>query len=70
MFTQNMSLKAEYIYYDLGTTSFTGSPLVTSFDLSSTAIPTTSAHFNGHVATLGLNYHFDFLQEKPITAAY
>jgi hemolysin activation/secretion protein/opacity protein-like surface antigen len=73
MFTPNMSLKAEYLYYDLGHTSFSGSPLITTAfgGPSDTVIPTTNLHFNGHVARVGLNYHFNFLDnETPVRAAY
>jgi outer membrane immunogenic protein len=67
-----MSIKAEYLYYDLGSERFAGSPLTTSFaGVSSTALPTSSVHFNGQIVRAGINYHFNLLDDqKPIRAAY
>ncbi|MGA2842965.1 MAG: outer membrane beta-barrel protein [Steroidobacteraceae bacterium] len=72
MFMPNMSIKAEYLYYDLGSERFAGSPLTTSFaGVSSTALPTSSVHFNGQIVRAGINYHFNLLDDqKPIRAAY
>jgi outer membrane immunogenic protein len=52
-FTDNMTMKAEYLYYDLGRTTVTASPLGAN-------IGTASARFDnkGHIARVGLNWKF------------
>jgi outer membrane immunogenic protein len=64
--TQKWSIKAEYLYYDLGTASYgTGRMFV---DEQPTNLPnsgvagiatTTHVRFNGNLARLGLNYHLN-----------
>jgi outer membrane immunogenic protein len=55
MLAQDWSLKAEYLYVDLGERSFNAESMVTDvpvdFDVS--------ANFHEHIARLGLNYHFN-----------
>jgi outer membrane immunogenic protein len=70
MFSQYWSLKSECIYYNLGTTTFTGSPIAfghgpnTSIDEYigfsgvSASQPKTTVTFDGIIARVGLNYHF------------
>jgi outer membrane immunogenic protein len=56
----NWSAKAEYLYYDLGSSSYNGTPIVTTnggTPFSTNAIRST-ARFNGNVVRVGLNYNF------------
>jgi len=53
MLTSNISLKAEYLYLDLGTQG----PTFTSSTAPITFTPT--AHFAEQTVRVGLNYHFD-----------
>jgi outer membrane immunogenic protein len=64
-FSGNWSLKGEYLYYDLGTTTvnanfqgnlFGGPPIFTSF----------SSRMDGHFVRLGVNYSFS----SPVVAKY
>ena len=66
MFLSKWSLKAEYLYYDLGSANYgTGNILVDEFQTSLpgfgiAAIGTsTRVHFNGNIARVGLNYHLN-----------
>jgi outer membrane immunogenic protein len=58
MFAQRWSAKAEYLHYDLGTGSFaypaTSGVFITPVYQNVLA----SAHFEGNLARLGVNYHF------------
>jgi outer membrane immunogenic protein len=66
MFLSNWSLKAEYLYYDLGSANYgTGRFFV---DEGPTQLPgfgvagigtSTRLHFNGNMARAGLNYHLN-----------
>ncbi len=75
LFLPNWSVKVEYLYYDLGTSSFALSPMVsrTAFappvDVFGTAYATSSTRFNGNVVRGGLNYHFNW-GTAPILAKY
>ncbi|HYW64705.1 MAG TPA: outer membrane protein [Bradyrhizobium sp.] len=51
-FTSNWSLKAEYLYYDLGTVSHTMT------DPSFPSIFNAAVRLNGNVVRAGVNYHF------------
>jgi outer membrane immunogenic protein len=73
MFLPNWSLKAEYLYYDLGrvtylsnTTAF--APAAPGLAFSSSSL--TTARYNGHVARLGVNYHFNWFAPGPVVAKY
>lgn len=64
-FSPDMSVKAEYLYYDLGQANPTGAILDATraapagppfFNIASV---TASTRFNGQIARLGFNYHFD-----------
>jgi outer membrane immunogenic protein len=59
--SSNWSAKAEYLYYDLGSASYSGTPIATTIGggtaFSTNAIGST-ARFNGSVARVGLNYDF------------
>jgi outer membrane immunogenic protein len=53
-FVPNWSLKAEYLYYDLGDTTVTGlSPVFSPFFTTSTSFEN-----KGHIARVGINYRF------------
>jgi len=55
MFMPKLSLKAEYLYYNLG--RVTAAPMVSNLGgILSTYTP--SARFDGHIIRAGLNYHF------------
>ena len=57
MFARNWSAKVEYLFYDLGTATF-------SYPVKAGAFATpyqtlsNSVHFEGNIARVGLNYHF------------
>ena len=55
-FTPNWSLKAEYLYYDLGKAQKAMSPL--SFPALYSSNPTLVAAAKGHIVRAGLNYQF------------
>jgi hemolysin activation/secretion protein/opacity protein-like surface antigen len=59
MFSPILSLKGEYLYYDLGRARFSSLASNRLAGLTTTAaLFTTQTQFDGHVARLGLNYHF------------
>lgn len=58
MFSRNLSLKAEYLLYDLGDANYASSASLTTFGKSNSALPTTSIHYDGQIARVGLNYYF------------
>ncbi len=59
MFSRNMSLKAEYLWYDLGSANYAPSPSFTTFGKSNSALPFTSASYAGGIARVGFNYYFN-----------
>lgn len=66
------SVKAEYLYYDLGTASRTGMIIGTNpanGPLFLSSFPTVSARANGHVVRAGVNYHFGGVA-GPVVARY
>jgi hemolysin activation/secretion protein/opacity protein-like surface antigen len=71
MFAPQVSLKAEYLYYDLGSTQFSNSLLATSFTVANTTATNVRTRFNGQLARVGLNYHFDMPGVvEPIVTRY
>jgi opacity protein-like surface antigen len=56
MFAQNLSLKAEAIYYNLGTVSFAANALDINLI---TNIPVTRITYDGIIGRTGINYHFN-----------
>jgi outer membrane immunogenic protein len=62
MIDPRWSVKAEYLYYDLGTATYGLSP--STFTVlgvfSSTVNTTASAKFAGSIARVGLNYRFSY----------
>jgi outer membrane immunogenic protein len=60
MFAPNLTAKAEYLLYDLGSVAYASSASTTSiFGKSNSATPMTSARYTGGLARLGLNYYFN-----------
>jgi outer membrane immunogenic protein len=58
MFAQHWSAKAEYLFYDLGTASFSY-PATSAFFLTPVyQTVTNSVRFEGNIARAGINYHF------------
>ncbi len=74
MFHPNWSVRAEYLYYDLGAVSVAGAlPGMTPAGAPSNAYTLASqasARFNGNVVRGGLNYHFDWGAPAPVIAKY
>ncbi|ARN83477.1 hypothetical protein B1812_07630 [Methylocystis bryophila] len=72
-FLPNWSLKAEYLYYNLGTYT-SHAPhlemlLATGAAASNTA-GVDSLTFDGHVLRTGVNYHFNGFAAEPVLAKY
>jgi outer membrane immunogenic protein len=57
MFARNWSAKAEYLFYDLGTTNFSYAARA-GFLTPVYQTVTNSVHFEGNIARAGINYHF------------
>lgn len=62
MFMTHWSIKAEYLYYDLGSVRYNVKPL-NNFNFSGTLFTTTAPHsqttnFDGNIVRAGLNFHF------------
>jgi len=66
MLTGNWSVKFEYLYYDLGRTTYglsplsnaNGTALIGAPGILYTAAVTSSTHFNGEFIRAGVNFHF------------
>jgi outer membrane immunogenic protein len=73
MFMPNWTLKAEYLYYDLGTATWGLSPNQSFSTLTGavdeTNISASRTRFNGSIARVGLNYHFMW-GVPPVVAKY
>ena len=75
MFLQNWSAKAEYLYYDLGSvttaTGYTIAAKVRGVDPQINLINSSqaSSRFNGNIARLGVNYHFN-TAAAPVVAKF
>jgi outer membrane immunogenic protein len=80
MFMPNWSVKAEYLYYDLGTMTQNFSMIAN--DAFSTGAPVqffnpnaiyggqVRARINGNVVRAGVNYHFNWGSSAPVVAKY
>ena len=56
--TNNITIKGEYLYYDLGSTTFT-SPVPAAFaSLSRASVATTKYTYDGSIVRAGVNYKF------------
>jgi outer membrane immunogenic protein len=77
MLAQNWSLKAEYLYYDVGSVKVNADTMARLY------YPTPSqgqilfvnetyalAHFNGNIVRAGVNYHFNFANVAPVVAKF
>lgn len=75
MFLPNWSAKAEYLYYDFGETSASGSMTripnrrLNASPPSLQALSTVNARFTGNIVRAGVNYHFNW-GVAPVVAAY
>jgi outer membrane immunogenic protein len=58
MFARNWSAKAEYLFYDLGTASFSYPATSGFFAVPVYQTVTNTVHFEGNIARVGVNYHF------------
>jgi outer membrane immunogenic protein len=72
----NLTAKIEYLYYDLGWI-YAKAPFFNNFGnqpgtLGTNIVTQTNAHFNGNIARVGLNYHFNFSPSAiaPISAKF
>jgi len=75
MFWPNWSAKVEYLYYDLGSATYTLSPLATGgsgagFPVFAVAASQATTSFSGHIFRAGLNYHFNWGAPAPVLAKY
>jgi outer membrane immunogenic protein len=75
MFLPNWSAKLEYLYYDLGSLTYTLPPLVSigeSFRPVTAALVATQAstRFAGNIVRAGVNYHFNWGAPAPVVANY
>ncbi|MGD9657810.1 MAG: outer membrane protein [Methylocystis sp.] len=77
MVMPNWSVKAEALYYDLGSATFSSSPVIAISPLGIGGfggpfianVPTTRVKFDGVIARVGINYHFNW-GAAPIVAKY
>ena len=75
-FARNMSLKAEYLYYDLGANSYQGTPITTTFTPATddppknSILPHAKTQFVGDIVRLGLNYHLYDNKHAEISADF
>lgn len=79
MMAQNWSVKAEALYYDLGSATFASSPVIYMSPISipliglggplAMNVPTTRVKYDGVIARVGVNYHFNW-GAPPIVAKY
>ena len=74
MFMPNWSVKAEYLYYDLGKTS--GSVVNPYYGIDAASglngmesITNFSSRVSGNIVRAGANYHFNFAS-APVVAKY
>jgi outer membrane immunogenic protein len=74
MFNPKWSVKAEYLYYDLGTANTANvGPLFYTSTSGAFAGGSVVAHtglFDGHVIRMGVNYHINSVPSEPIVAKY
>jgi outer membrane immunogenic protein len=73
LFAPNWSVKAEYLYYDLGSVTYGLSPLQNfnpAGTLFTSGAPAARTRFTGNIVRAGLNYHFNLWGPGPIVAKY
>jgi len=69
-FWKNWSIKAEYLYYNLGRHSTTISGSFTNFAPPTGGFSTASVRDDGHIVRAGLNYRFGWGAPAPVVARY
>jgi outer membrane immunogenic protein len=76
-FAPNWSLKAEYLYYNLGSANYNAGLSNNSVGLGAFAgtlsfqdALRTRVKFDGHIARVGVNYHFNWGEAAPVVARY
>ena len=75
-FAQNWSVKAEYLYYDLGRATYAVSPVGIAapinapFTAVTSVTPSSSTRFNGHLVRAGVNYHWNWDPAPAVVAKY
>jgi outer membrane immunogenic protein len=73
MFFPNWSLKAEALYYDLGTSRVSGflqQAVAGGGAIIANTGPVSSWRNNGIIAHAGLNYHLHWFDAAPVVARY
>lgn len=82
LFSPNLSFKVEYLYYDLGTARYLNGPIAAVGPISTvpagvvTGLASsinqgiTRVKFDGHIARVGINYHFVSAPPVPVVARY
>jgi outer membrane immunogenic protein len=75
MFMPNWSVKAEYLYYDLGKTSASVVNPFYGIDAASgrnglESITNFSSRVSGNIVRAGVNYHFNFANVAPVVAKF
>ena len=73
LFAPNWSVKAEYLFYDLGSVTYGLSPLQnfnSGGTLFTSGAPVSRTRFTGNIVRAGLNYHFNLWGPAPIVAKY
>ena len=71
LFAPNWSVKAEYLYYDLGSVTYGLSPLQnfnSAGTLFTNGAPVSRTRFTGNIVRAGLDYHFTF--PPPVVSKY
>lgn len=72
MFTPNWSVKAEALYYDLGSSSFAANSIGATDGIGNVLFsntPVTRVKYDGVIARAGVNYHFNW-GAAPVVARY
>lgn len=77
MVMPNWSVKAEALYYDLGSATFSSSPVIAISPIGIGGfggpfianVPTTRVNYNGVIARVGINYHFNW-GAAPVVAKF
>jgi outer membrane immunogenic protein len=80
LFLPNWSAKVEYLYYDLGSLTYSNGTLANIVIPPGGVVPTgglwhalasqSSTHFNGNIVRVGVNYHFNWGAPAPVIAKY
>ncbi len=72
MIAPNWSVKAEALYYDLGSVEFASSPVgaLSGNTVSFANSPSTRVRYDGVIARAGINYHLNWGSAAPIMAKF